>query len=481
MSIKQEMLKGLFWSGIEKYSGIIISLIVSAILARLISPEEFGILSAATVIINFLTIFTSMGIFPAIIQNKNLTEKDLDSIFTLSILSGFLLASIFFCFSWVIADFYQNIILKTICQLLSINLFFATINLVPSALMAKNKRFKNIAQRTLSLQIISGSISIIAAYQGLGVYALLISPIFTAIGMFCFNLYYYPRHIDWTLNIQPIKKIYSYSIYQFLFEFINYFSRNLDKLIIGKYINMTELGYYDKSYRLMMLPLQNITSVITPVMQPVLSSLQEDKQHMAQTYNKIIRLIATISFPFTVFIYFTSYELINIIYGSNWNQAIPTFQILSLSLPLQMILSTTGSMYQASNATKWLFLVGTKNTIITITGFMIATILFGTIEAIGWSWVITQILCFIISFTTLYNKVFQASFTQMLQQLKYPLLNGILLTLILYLVSYYLHFSNIFFSVTLKLAIVLFTTVIILFSTKQYDIHNLIYQIKNRF
>lgn len=478
MSIKQEMLKGLFWSGIEKYSGIIISLIISAILARLISPEEFGIISAATVIINFLTIFTSMGIFPAIIQHKDLTEKDLDSIFTLSIISGLLLAGIFFCSSWIIADFYQNDILKNICQLLSINLFFAALNLVPSALMAKNKRFKNIAQRTLSLQIISGIISIIAAYNGLGAYALLISPISTSIGMFCFNLYYYPRHIDWTLNIQPIKKIFSYSIYQFLFEFINYFSRNLDKLIIGKYMNMAELGYYDKSYRLMMLPLQNITSVITPVMQPILSSLQDDKQHMAQTYNKIIKLIATISFPLTAFIYFSSYELINIIYGNNWNLAIPTFQILALSLPLQMILSTTGPMYQASNATKRLFIVGIKNTIITITGFMIATILFGTIKAIAWSWVITQILCFIISFTTLYNKVFRVSVTQMLQHLKYPLLSGIFLTFILYLVGHYLYISNIFISIILKLTIVTFITLIILFSTKQYDINNLIYRIK---
>lgn len=469
MSIKQEMLKGLMWSAIEKYSGILISLIVTAILARLISPEDFGIISVATVIINFLNIFTTMGIFPAIIQRKDLSEKDLDSIFTFSIICGIILSSIFFFSSYFIADFYKNDTIKSICQLLSINLFFLSVNLVPSALMARNKKFKNIAQRTLTLQIISGVISVTAAYNGMEVYALTISPITTAIGMFCFNLYYYPRHIDWNLNIKPLKKIFSYSIFQFLFELINYFSRNLDKLIIGKCLNMRDLGYYDKSYRLMMLPLQNVTSVITPVMQPVLSSLQDNKADMAAKYNRIIQLIATISFPIAVFIYFSAFEIINIVYGNNWNQAIPTFQILSLSLPLQMILSTSGSIFQASNATKSLFLVGLQTTTITITGFILATIIYGTINAIAWSWVITQIFCFIISYVILYRKVLKSSILRMLTTLKYPFINSLILSIVLY-ISIDWNIDNIFISLFIKLSISIIITIITLLLFKQYKL-----------
>lgn len=343
-SIKQEMLHGVFWSAIEKYSGIVVSLIVSAVLARLISPEDFGTVAIVTVIINFFSIFATMGIFPAIIQRNDLTQKDLDSIFTYSILGGLCLSSLLFCLSWKIADFYNDGSLVFISQILSVNIFFASLNLVPNALMAKNKRFRQIAQRTLSLQVFSGIISIIAAHSGFGIYSLLISPIVTSIGMFLFNIHYYPCHVDFTFDLSPLKKIFSYSSYQFLFEFINYFSRNADKLIIGKYLNMGALGYYDKSYRLMMLPLQNVTSVINPVIQPVLSSLQDDKSELAKKYNKIIQCIAAISFPLAVFLFFAAYEIINIVYGDNWNPAVPVFKILTISLPLQMILSSSGAI-----------------------------------------------------------------------------------------------------------------------------------------
>ena len=242
-SIKQEMLHGVFWSAIEKYSGIVVSLIVSAVLARLISPEDFGTVAIVTVIINFFSIFATMGIFPAIIQRNDLTQKDLDSIFTYSILGGLCLSSLLFCLSWKIADFYNDGSLVFISQILSVNIFFASLNLVPNALMAKNKRFRQIAQRTLSLQVFSGIISIIAAHSGFGIYSLLISPIVTSIGMFLFNIHYYPCHVDFTFDLSPLKKIFSYSSYQFLFEFINYFSRNADKLIIAYILNHLKNTY----------------------------------------------------------------------------------------------------------------------------------------------------------------------------------------------------------------------------------------------
>ncbi len=89
-----------------------------------------------------------------------------------------------------------------------------------------------------------------------------------------------------------MKKIFKFSAYQYMFNIINYFSRNLDKILIGKYMGMSSLGYYEKSYRLMMLPLQNITHVFTPVIHPIFSDYQHDLDHLATSYEKIIRLLA---------------------------------------------------------------------------------------------------------------------------------------------------------------------------------------------
>lgn len=96
MSVKQEILSGVFWSAIQKYSGLIIQILITAILARLLSPEDFGVIAIATVLIAFFTLFTDMGIGPAIIQNRELNQKDLDSIFSFSIWGGIVLSLLFF-------------------------------------------------------------------------------------------------------------------------------------------------------------------------------------------------------------------------------------------------------------------------------------------------------------------------------------------------------------------------------------------------
>lgn len=170
---------------------------------------------------------------------------------------------------------------------MSVNLFFVTVNIVPSALLYRNKEFKFIAFRTFVVQFLGGFISIIAALNGAGLYALLINPIFSSATLFIVNILRYPQKMKIIFNISSLKIILSYSSYQFLFNLINYFSRNLDKLLIGKYMGMSLLGYYEKSYRLMMLPLQNITYAITPVMHPIFSDFQNDLKNYHPLISKL--------------------------------------------------------------------------------------------------------------------------------------------------------------------------------------------------
>lgn len=435
------MISGIFWTAVQKYSGLVVQLIVTAILARLLSPEDFGIVAVATVLIAFFSLFTDMGIGPAIIQKQELTDEDLNSIFSFTVWGGIVLAALFFVAAYPIGLFYKEESLVLICQLLSVNLLFAAWNIVPNALINKNKRFKFIAKRTLSLQVISGIISVFAAYHGLGLYALLISPIFTAIGVFILNYKQYPLAFRYHVHTEALKKIFSYSSFQFLFNFINYFSRNLDKLIIGRYFSMHELGYYEKSYRLMMLPLQYVTNVITPVMHPILTTLQNDYANLTEKYNKIIKLIATISFPMGVFLYFAADDIIYIVYGDRWEKAIPVFQILALSLPLQMILSTTGAIYQAAGKTNWLFYGGLSNTCCTVIGFIIVAICFRTIESMAWAWDITLFINAVVSYWILYHVVLKQSVRGMLKLCILPMMTALFLAILLFSLKY-MNLSN---------------------------------------
>lgn len=455
-STRNEMINGVFWTAIEKYSGLVVSILVTAVMARLLSPAEFGVVAIATVLIHFLSIFATMGIGPAIIQKQDLSARDVDVIYTFSLCVGFFLTLLFFASSWAIASFYENQQLVTICQILSLNLFFASANMVPSALMSKNKRFKEIAKRTVFLQISTGLVSILAAYIGAGVYTLLISPIITAVGVYLYNTHFYPVHLA-KLKKEPIRKIASFSIYQFAFSVSNYFTRNLDKLIIGKYYSMNELGYYEKSYRLMMLPLQQVTHILTPVMHPVLAQLQNDYASLARDYRKILNILSIVSFPLGAFLFFAADNLIYIIYGEQWMAAVPVFEILSISVPLQMLIATTGGIYQSSGRTDWLFWAGLFHASITVVGFLVASIVLNSIEAIAWAFVITLCLHTFLSLMVVFSIILKHKAMPIFKDMLIPAVAAMFQSIGLYLLDLYInfHFLSLALQLILSLAIVL--------------------------
>ena len=419
--VKKQLVSGVFYTAIAKYSGLIISLLITAILARLISPDDFGIVAIASVIISFFALFTDIGISTAIIQHKDLTRNELSDIFSFTFWTGIILSILFFFSSWLIADYYQNSTLRILCQLLAINLFFSSANIVPNAIFYKNKEFKFIAKRSFAIQTSCGTLAVISALLGAGLYALLITPILSSIFIFIISYIKHPQPLHVTWGLKSVKKIFSYSVFQFMFNLINYFSRNLDKLLIGKYLGMTQLGYYEKSYRLMMLPLQNITYVITPVMHPIFSDYQEDLQLMSKSYEKIVRLLAFIGFPLSVLLFFISKESILILFGNQWLMSVPVFKILTISIGVQIILSTSGSIFQASYDTKSLFICGLFSATTNVAGIIMGVFYWKTLEAVAWCIVTTFTINFVQCYIQMYYVTFKRNILHFFKQLISPI------------------------------------------------------------
>lgn len=469
-SIKTQMIHGIFWNGVQKYSGIIVGLLISMVLSRLLSPADFGLVAMVGVFSSFLSVFSTMGIGPAVIQRKDLTPDDLKNIFTFSVFIGFCLALIFFISSWFIAGFYNNKQIIPICQICSVHFILGSLGMVPGALMFKNLDFKRIAVRTLIVQFLSGIIAIVAAFQGAGVYALVFPSIIGSVFSFAYTYHLYPVGFSRHFSIVSIKKIFSYSFYQFAFEFTNYFGRNLDKIIIGKSLSASALGYYEKSYSMMLMPVNNLGSVIAPVLQPVLSNLQNDMKEMENKHNKIVYFLSLIGFPATVVLYFCAHDLIVVLYSSKWEPAVPAFMILALSVPMQIILRTAGSIFLSCNATKQLFWIGNINTLITITGFIVSSFVWKTIEAIAWSWVISNCLAFINTYLFMYGIIFHTNIYNLVNQFRKPLIVSLLM--VSSLIPCNMLFVNL--SPIVSLTIKLFVSVVIgggaIQFTKAYDL-----------
>jgi teichuronic acid exporter len=421
MRVRNKISSGILYTASTRYSGILISIIIGAVLARLLSPAEFGVVALVTVFISFFNILSDVGIGPAIIQNKDLTEEDLQSIFLFSILLGFTLALGFFFSATVIASFYNNTELIPLTRLLSFTVLFSALRIVPNALLLKKLKFKQVGVVTIIVQLFSGVFAVVFAYKGFSYYALVYKSIFDA--FFTFLLFYWLSPIQLKFNLQKtaIKKIIRFSTFQFFFNFINYFSRNTDNLLIGKFISPTALGFYDKSYQLMMMPVQNLTHVITPVLHPVLSDFQNDKNKIFNAYLKVVKLLATIGFPLSVFLYFSAHEIISVLYGSQWEQSVPVFKILALTVGIQMVLSSSGAIFQAVNRTDLMFYSGVLSAIFMVSGICYGIFVSKNLEVVGYGLIGAFVISFFQAFYMLIKIALDNSFLKFIKIFVFPL------------------------------------------------------------
>ncbi len=430
--IKKQLASGVFYNAVAKYTGVLISIVITGILSRLLTPEDYGTVVPVTILITFFTILGDIGIGPAIIQSKELSFQEISSLFSFTVFIGLVLSGLFFLSSWFIADFYHSRQFVVLCQLLSISLFFSCANVVTNALLFKARMFRYLAVRSLVVQIIAGVMAIIAACWGAGVYALIVQSIVSCICLFFISYIKNPLRLNfWKIEWGALRKIRKFSSYQFLFDILNYFSVNLDKLLINKYIGTTQLGYYDKSYKLMQMPMQNIPFIITPVMHPIFSEMQDNLGKMCIYYSKVVRFLAFIGFPLSILLFFSGEELIYIIFGGQWGASVPAFKILALSVGFQIILSTSGSIFQSAGVTHFLFFSGVLSTGVIIVAVLMSLFCFGTIEAVSISLLCAFIINFFQTFIIMYCYLFKVGLKFFIRNLLSPLLLSVILLFVL--------------------------------------------------
>jgi len=221
-SIRNSLISGTFYTALAKYTNVIFSIIISAVLARLLSPEEFGIVALVIVFVTIFNILGDFGISKAVVQNQELSAYDIRSIFSFSILFAILLGILFYLSAPLVASFYNESELIKISKLLSLSVFFHSLNAVPKALLQKELKFKQLGIISVTIQLTTGIIAIVLAYKDFSYYALVIRSILN--GALLFVIIYLITRIkiifliDWT----SIKKIIGFSLYSFGFNFINH-------------------------------------------------------------------------------------------------------------------------------------------------------------------------------------------------------------------------------------------------------------------
>lgn len=366
----------------SKYISMGAQLIITAVLARLIAPDDFGLVAIVTVFTGLFSLLSDMGIGVAIVQYRDLTEQDYGKLFGFSIVLAIGLTATFCAVSPLIAAIYGDDRLVSLCCAASPLLLFSTLNMVPSGLMLKERRFAAIGMRLVCATAVSGVMAIGIAFSGAGCYALVIQSALSAFIVLVWNVI--TRRISHiSLHfMEPLRRIFSYSSYQFGFSLINYFSRNLDNLLIGRFMGPAQLGYYDKAYKLTGYPLSAFSSVIGSVIQPYRAEHQDDSDVIFSCFMRVEKLLSLVGVGVAVVFFCASSEIIQVFYGPGWEAAIPAFSILGVSVYFQMMGNPSGAFFQSLGRTDYMFRVGLINTAITLVG-LISGLFGGTITTVA--------------------------------------------------------------------------------------------------
>lgn len=400
--------KGMIFTFFGTYSNFFVQLIVNMILSRLLTPEDYGVVAVMQVFIIFFQLMVESGMGPAIIQNKELTKKDFNIIFNYSFALALGMAILFGFFGQFLAYAYGNDIYIRLTWIQAISVFFSGLNVVPTAVLLKQLEFKVVNVNSLIANFCSAVTGISLSFLDFGVYALVFSVIISAMINLTLNFFYSKISFSGNWNIDPIRKIFEFSKNQFGFNFINYFSRNSDNILIGKFIGASALANYNKAYQLLMLPNQMFLNVINPVLQPVLAEYQDDVVYIRNFYFKIIKILAIIGMPLSIFLSLSSEQIIMIMFGSQWHSAVIPFSYLALTVWCQMTVSTTGAIFQARNQTRILFFTGLISAISLVSFILIGTFM-GSIDSVAICLSIGFVLVFFWNFYQLIVKSLEYS------------------------------------------------------------------------
>lgn len=437
MGFNQILKRGLLISFISKYSVIVIQLAVGMLLARILTPSEFGIFAIIMVFTAFFSLMSDIGIGPAIIQLKGLKSEDIRNYFIFSVAMGLALALLFVGLSYGLVEFYSNNVFSEMGYFLMISVFFSSIGVIPSALLSKAKKFKELGLLKFFAALLSGGVAVILAYNNFSYYSLVAQSIIYAFIIFSgsfilarFHTFLTNRMLSKNSILLSFKKIANYSSYNFAFNFINYFSRNLDNILIGRYMGASSLGFYDKSYRLMLFPVSSLNQVFSPILHPLLADYQDNKEFVFTTFTKIVRFLAIVGIPLSIFFFYNAKEIILIMYGNQWGESIPVFRVLSLTVWIQIIVASMGAIFLASNKANLYFYNGLANAVILIIGIVIG-VFHGDLVKLGVYLMIAYYLSSFITFYLVMKYVFRKNVLLLYKILLKPLIIGVFMILML--------------------------------------------------
>lgn len=344
-SYKKTALSGSVYVLVAQFIKIALLFLSIIVLSRILTPEDFGLIACLTPIIAFITLLQDLGLQQAVIQRDKISDEQINKVFWVLSAVGLFFAISLCILSPAIAWFYHDDRLLLLTILTSIPLAITSMASLPISLLNRSMKFNNIAIIDITANLLGFIATVIGALLGMSYWSLLLTPFFLAFTTLIGALWlskWRPNRPQFKLD----KDILHFGANLTGSNIINFFARNLDNILIGRYEGVQPLGFYERAYKLLMFPLSSINAPISKVIIPILSNIQSDKERVRRIYLRVIGILTLIIVPGMAALIIVPEDVVLLLFGEKWLAVAPIFFWLGMA----------GLVQPLANSTSWVFI-----------------------------------------------------------------------------------------------------------------------------
>lgn len=329
-SLRDKTISGVFWSFLQKVGSKGIEIVITIILARILTPKDFGLIGMLAIFIALSQTLVQAGFNQALIQKKDTDEEDYSSVFYINLLIGFCLYITLFFSAPLISDFYDQPQLTSLTRVLSLVFIINAFSHVQETRLIKALKFKKLMYIHLPSTLISGTISITMAYLGYGVWSIVAQRIVMRL-TYTLQIWIYAHWIPlWSFNLTKTKRLFSFGGNLMISGLINTIYHNFYLIIIGKFFPINTLGYYQNAKKLVDVPSNTLAQVVKSVTFPIFSEIQDDNKRLKEGFKQSILQILFWLCPLLTLAAVLARPLFHFVLTDKWMPAVPFFQLLCI-------------------------------------------------------------------------------------------------------------------------------------------------------
>lgn len=339
-SLSNKLKSAGFWQALQTVVQVISQFGYMAIMARLLSKADFGLMALANGFIGLGMLFSTAGMGTAIIQRKDATQKHYNAALHASFLISFIVFIIIYFSAPYIANFYNQPELTLIVKVIGVGVVLNSINSVSRSILQKNFRFKATSNITIFVTLTGYTVGIVLGILGYGVWSLIAASLTISLLNAIIMFYYAPVQLKIKFYYKEFKELFSYGFGMILLSINNYLGSGGLNLILGKIMPPAQLGIFERSNQIKTLPSGYLGNILDTIMFPAMSEIQDEKERLFRIYQHSLGMVNTILMPVAFFLIFFSKEVVLILLGDKWLDAVIPLQIMFIVLPF----SSSGRM-----------------------------------------------------------------------------------------------------------------------------------------